>query len=307
MAGHPAVQAELSDLRRQIARIEGRLADEDRLEKTLVSQHLAPHRSWGAKERRGRLPLGVPGLDKLLGGGIPLGTLHEIRAEETRDAAAGAGFLLAILAHHADAAGCMPIVWISEARSRLEAGDIYAPGLAEMGLDPDLVISVAVRTPEEALWAFEAALSCRKVGAAICEMRRVPLALSATRRCALKARDAGVTGFLLRLGMKPEPTAAEIRLSLSPAPAGTIDDFAAGIGRVAWTIGVEKSRGGRTGTFTVEWNAYERAFAERPAEAGRDAAAHPEPVAATLAAGPAPSPGGAAGTALPRPVWRRAS
>ena len=307
MAGHSAVQAELSDLRRQIARIEGRLADEDRLAKTLVSQGLAPQRSWGPRERAGRLALGVPALDRLLGGGIPLSGLGEIRAAETRDAASGAGFLLAILAHHADAAGSVPIVWISEARSRREAGEIYAPGLAEIGLNPDHLISVAVRTPEEALWAFEAALSCRKVGAAICEMRRVSLDLSATRRCALKAREAGVTGFLLRLGMTPEPTAAEIRLALSPAPAGTIDDFAAGIGRVAWTIGVEKSRGGRTGSFTVEWNAYDRVFAERLADAGRHAAAHPEPVAAAAAAGPSPSPGGAERTALPRPGWRRAS
>ena len=307
MVARSAVRAELSDLRRQIARIEGRLADEDRLATPPAASGRPPERPWGPVERGGRLALGVPALDGLLGGGLPLGVLQEIRAAETRDAAAGAGFLLAVLARLALCRGQAPLVWISEARSRREAGELYAPGLAEIGIRPDLLISVAVRTAEEALWAFEAALSCRKVGAAICEMRRVPLALSATRRCALKARETGVTGFLLRLGMQPEPTAAEIRLALSPAPAGTIDNFAAGVGRTAWTLAVEKNRHGRTGVVTVEWNAYDRAFAERPAEAGGRAAAHPEPVAAAAAAGPASPQGGAERTAVSLREWRRAS
>lgn len=303
MAARSAVRAELSDLRRQIARIEGRLADAERL----ATPPPLPDRPWGPAERGGRLGLGVPAFDGLLGGGLPLGALQEIRAAETRDAGAGAGFLLAVLARLALCRGQAPLVWISEAGSRREAGELYAPGLAEIGIRPDLLISVAVRTAEEALWAFEAALSCRKVGAAVCEMRRAALALSATRRCALKARESGVTGFLLRLGAAPEPTAADVRLALSPAPAGTIDNFAAGVGRVAWRIAVEKNRHGRTGAVTVEWNAYERAFAERPAEPGRSAAAHPESVAAAAAARPTSAPGRAERAALPLREWRRAS
>ena len=132
-------------------------------------------------------------------------------------------------------------LWISEADARRETGGLYAPGLAALGLDPARVVEVAVRTETEALWAFEAALSCRGLGVAVCELRQASLDLSATRRCALRARESGVTGFLLRLGKaRAEPSAAELRFGVSPAPAGEIGGFAAGIGRMAWRLDAGK-------------------------------------------------------------------
>ncbi len=95
----------------------------------------------------------------------------------------------------------------------------------------------------------------------------------------------GVTGFLLRLGNgSPEASAAELRFRVSPAPAGKIGSFAAGIGRMAWRRALEKNRLGRTGAFTVEWNSHERSFVERGAERGRErgegGAADSEPLSA---------------------------
>jgi protein ImuA len=235
-------------------------------------------------QRRGRLRLGVAGLDTTLGGGVPLATLHEIRAGESRDGGAAAGFALAIVARLAEVGGVPSIVWISEADARRETGGLYAPGLAALGLDPGRIVEVTARTESEALWAFEAALACRGLGAAVCEMRRVSLDLTATRRCALRAREAGVTGFLLRLGSEPEPSAAELRFRLGPAPAGQIGRLADGVGRMAWRLAVEKNRGGRTGIFTVEWNAYERCFAERKERARN---AHPQPLPAAALDRPA--------------------
>jgi protein ImuA len=206
--------------------------------------------------------LGLPALDKILGGGLPLATLHEIRAGECRDGGVASGFALALMSRLAAAGAASSIVWISAADCRRESGNLYAPGLLALGLDPGRIVQVAVRTEGEALWAFEAALACRGLGAAVCELRQVSLDLTATRRCALRARAAGVTGLLLRLGSAAEPSAAELRFRLAPAPAGTVGDFAAGVGRMAWTLALEKNRSGRTGLFTVEWNAYERCFAE---------------------------------------------
>jgi protein ImuA len=309
----PAARAELCRrLRRDIASLEGRLAEADRLVLDAAASRDAAS-GMRPRTRRGRLNLGVPALDALLGGGVQLATLHEIRARETRDGGAAAGFVMALLARLAESGGAPSVMWISEADARRETGGLYAPGLLAMGLDPGRIIHVAVRNAGEALWAFEAALACRGLGAAICELRQVSLDLTATRRCALRAREAGVTGFLLRLASRAEPSAAELRLRLAPAPAGKVGLFEAGVGRMAWRLALEKSRGGRTGSFTVEWNAYERCFAERGSErkaergCGRDGWAHadPQPMPAAPSYRP-PHPAEAVGAGT-RSGLRRAS
>ena len=219
---------------------------------------------------RGRLALDIAALDTALGGGLPLAALTEIRAAQSRDGGAASGFALALVARLVASGNFSSIVWIGEADLRRETGKLYAPGLVALGLDPASIIEVAVRTEKEALWAFEAALACHGVGAAVCELRKASLDLSATRRCALRAREGGVTGLLLRLGNEwAEPSAAEIRFGVAPAPAGDIGKFAEGVGRMAWRLTLEKNRLGPTGAFTVEWNAHERSFSERGEGAAR--------------------------------------
>jgi protein ImuA len=237
--------------------------------------------------RRRRLPLGLSAIDRKIGGGLALAALHEIRTRESRDCGAASGFALALIARLAAADGKNSMLWISEAGSRRETGRLYAPGLAALGVDPARVVEVAARCTAEALWAFEAALSCRGLGVAVCELRQASLDLSATRRCALRARGAGVTGLLLRLAAPPEPTAAELRFCVSAAPAGQVGAFVAGIGRTSWRLMLEKSHGGRTGRFLVGWNADERCFAE-PARKGRP---HPQPLPAASVDGPAAESG----------------
>jgi protein ImuA len=231
----------------------------------------------------------------MLGGGLALGDLHEVRAAESRDGACAAGFLAALMAQ-AGAAGAGSagagsagagsagansgggaIVWISEADRRREAGELYPPGLAALGLDPGRIIRIAAPRTADALWTFEAALACRGVAFAVCEVRRRArcLDLTATRRLALRAQASGATGFLLRLAEAPEPTAAMTRLLIAPSPSGYApsgpvppgagQDSRFG-GRPAWRVSLEKARFGRTGSFRLEWNADERRFAEQGAE-----------------------------------------
>jgi protein ImuA len=239
-----------------------------------------------------RLAFGAPALDERLGGGLPLAALHEVRADASRDGGAAAGFVLALAARLAAAGGEPSIVWISEAAARREGGRLYAPGLAALGLDPARIVEVTARTENEALWTFEAALGCPGVGLAICELREASLDLSATRRSALCARDHGVTGFLLRLASPAEPSAAELRFRVMPAPAGTIGGFGTGVGRMAWRLTLEKNRGGQTGAFSVEWTSHERCFVE-PGE--RDPHAHPQPFSAASSDRPADPPQAARG------------
>lgn len=289
MAAPARAQAELCRLRREIARIEGRPAAAERLvavAPTVRAASRAGEALWGTHQR-GRLALGVGPLDAALGGGLRLDALHEVRAAETRDGGAAAGFVLALLARLA-AGRPAPVLWVSTAEARREAGDLYAPGLALVGLDPGLLLHVAAERPAEALWAFEAGLSAPGLAAAVCEIRgAAALDLAATRRCALRAREAGVGGFLLRLCGRPGATAAETRWRVGSLPA-------APVGGIVWRLDLEKSRGGRSGSFALTWNADERCF--EPSD--RAAAAASVAVAAAASDRPA-RPAGA--------ILRRAS
>jgi len=328
MASAATARAVLCRLRRDIARIEGRLAEADRLafvsEDLGVSEGLGGSESADAERSDGpimpagglaaRFSLGLPALDAVLGGGLARAALHEIGAAESRDEPAASGFALALVARLCAqkdaAAGQAPgqvmkklpgkppdrapdILWISEAGSRREAGTLYAPGLAALGLDPGRIVEVAARRPEEALWAFEAGLACAGLAAVICQVRRPAMRgpgkafdLAATRRLSLKARQSGVCGLLVRLAAPPQPSAAQTRWRAVAAPSRPFGGpaelfagglFASGIGRTAWRLRLEKNRGGRIGAFTVEWNAHEHCFQE-PGAGHEDAAAHPQPV-----------------------------
>lgn len=311
MASAATAREVLCRLRRDIARIEGRLAEADRL--AFVSEGLgaaagqAGGRAIPAVGLAARFSLGLPALDAVLGGGLARAALHEIGAAESRDGPAASGFALALVARlcaQKDAAagqaagqimkkppGKPPdrvpdILWISEAGSRREAGALYAPGLAALGLDPGRIVEVAARRPGEALWAFEAGLACTGLTAVICQVCRPAMRgpgkafdLAAARRLSLKARQSGVCGLLVRLAAPPGPSAAQTRWRAVAALSGPAGLFSSDIGRTAWRLRLEKNRGGRTGAFTVEWNAHEHCFTEPGGGAGRkDAAAHPQPV-----------------------------
>ena len=314
MAINAVARGALPRLRRTIARLEGRLTEGERLVldaraalqgggelgEERDEAEAAAAAGLRPRPRRGRLRLGIVALDAALGGGLPIAALHEVRTEESVLGAAASGFTLALAARLAAAGGVPAIVWISTADLRREAGRLHAPGLAALGLDPARFVEVTARTVEEALWAFEAALGCRGVGMAVCELRAVSLDLTVTRRAALRARDCGVTGFLLRVASPPEPSAAELRFALRSAPAGTIGGFAAGVGRMAWHLELEKNRGGPTGAFSVEWRSHERRFVEPGGEpeieAGRgegDAPTHPQPLPAAPFDRPAAAPSAA--------------
>jgi len=201
------------------------------------------------------LPFAIPGLDRMLAGGLRRDALHEIRGSLARDAAAATGFATAILARLARQDG-RPILWIAEAAAAREAGLPYGAGLDRFGLDSRRLIVVQVRRPGDALWVCEEGLSCRGLAAVLTEVRGEPrlLDLTASRRLALRARDGGVMGLLLRQSDRPQPGAATTRWLVAPRPATILDDYPAGIGDPAWRLTLERNRLGATGTFDVEWD-----------------------------------------------------
>jgi len=77
-------------------------------------------------------PLGCPEVDRALGGGLGRGGLHEVYAARPADAPAACGFALALALQ---AAAERPFVWVRHDYAGAETGGVYAPGLAEFGLD----------------------------------------------------------------------------------------------------------------------------------------------------------------------------
>lgn len=329
MAPPAMAQDLLLSLRRQIARIEG--TQPERLEggglregrDLIVSspgtgdapemagvQAGAPETSEaGLLVRRhapdsGRIRLGVAGLDMALGGGLPRAALTEIIGRQTRDAAAVAGFALA-LAALAGRDGQLPLLWIGLSHFFMEAGLPYATGFTRLfGIAPDRLLLVHPKRIEDALWAAEEAAVQNRFAAILLELHGNParLDLTATRRLSLRARAAGYPLFLIRHGGKAQPTAATTRFEVGAAASSLRGTFSGpvshSIGPPAFAVTLTRSRTGKEGTFVLEWNAHDLSFQERqpvrgrPLHAGEERAADAGGLAAASFDGPhlAPAP-----------------
>ncbi len=225
--------------------------------------------AFGPAHRCGEalLPFGIPPLDRLLGGGLRRNALHEVRAATTRDAAAATGFAAAVLARLMTEDG-RPVLWVMEEAAIREGGLPHGPGLDRFGLAADRLVVVITRRSEEVLWVFEEGLRCAGLAAVLAELRGHPRALdlTASRRLALRARDGGVMGLLLRQAALAEPGTATTRWLVEPEPAATLGDFPVGIGRPIWRLHLERNRAGMTGRFDLEWDHGTRSFVlARPA------------------------------------------
>jgi protein ImuA len=226
------------------------------------------------------LPFAIPNLDRMLAGGLRRAALHEMRCAESRDTAAMTGFAVAVLSR-LTTEDDRPILWIVEAAAAEEAGSPYGAGLARFGLDAERLIVVRVARAADALWVFEEGLRCRGLAAVVTAIRGHPrlLDLTASRRLALRAREHGVMGLLLRQSDCVLPGAANTRWLVTPQPAAASAEYPAGIGHPSWRLTLERNRQGATGVFDVEWNHDRRcfvSFADIPREAGTPL---PRPVA----------------------------
>jgi protein ImuA len=195
-------------------------------------------------------PFGDPRVDGCLaGGGLGLGRWHELGGQGTEvETAACVAAFAAGLVRPLAARG--QVVWV------LRRDDLFAPGLAGLGLPPDRLIQVCARDEAEALAALEDALGTVGVAAVVGEVEAI--SLTAGRRLQLACERHGATGLMIR--RRPfggtgkgsaSGSASASRWQVAPAPSEPAPGEP-GLGPPRWRVALERSRGGRPGEWLME-------------------------------------------------------
>lgn len=200
----------------------------------------------------GVFTLGAERIDARLSGGLARRVLHELFAG-AEDTSAATSFALILALRGADSK--KPIFWIRDDRAGRNAGQIYGPGLLELGADPERFIFIHAPNELATLRAAADALKCGAVGAVVIEPygKARLLDLTATRRLAVAAAASGVLGLLLRIGAEPAPSAAQTRWQVVAAPSLTLAGEAPG--HPAFDVTLLRHRAGIASfNALLEWN-----------------------------------------------------
>lgn len=235
-----------------------------------------------AAQSRPVLRCGVGEIDGYLPqGGMAAGALHEIAGGVGDAAAAATLFVAGLLAPLPG-----PVLWCLGRR------DLFAPGLAGVGLQPDRVIYAEAGDERTILLAMEEGLRHPALAGVVGELVRLPM--TASRRLQLAAERSGVPAFVVRrrreaigVGGRPgqpmagdldpdlPPTAALTRWRVTPLPSAPalagLDQL---IGRHHWRVELLRCRGAEAASWIVEACDAEGRLA-LPAELGDRSAASP--------------------------------
>lgn len=220
----PVSNSVISTLRQRIERIEG-----------------------GTVRSRQVLPFGVPEIDgRLPGGGLALGALHEV-AGGGNDAVNGAA--AAVFAAGIAARTRGKVLWC------VTRADLFAPALAQVGLDAGRVIHVEAGDEKMLLTCFEEGLRHGAIGAVIADVAR--LSMVASRRLQLAAEQSGAIGIAIRRWRHPaeaadfgQPRASVTRWRVSVRPSAPLP--VPGIGRERWLLELVRARAGEGFDLEVE-------------------------------------------------------
>ncbi|HEY1629961.1 MAG TPA: hypothetical protein VGF56_01535 [Rhizomicrobium sp.] len=206
-----------------------------------------------------RIPLGAPRADGCLLGGLRQDALHEVFAESAGAEAAATCFALGlarrVLGKH------KWLVWVRQDFAALEAGEIFASGLLELGLDPARVLMVRAHDARDVLRAGADALVNKGVGAVLLEPwgEAKVFDLVASRRLTLLAQQHATTALVLRFSADPLPSAAQTRWSVTAAASDPGDED---WGKPRMQAALVRNRHGNLGCWTMEWDCNDGLFAE---------------------------------------------
>jgi protein ImuA len=211
----------------------------------------------GARRDPGRrVRFGVPPLDRMLGGGLAVGAVHELAPAAPAHLGAASGFVAALAALAIE--GGRQAVWLQPELAALEAGRPYGPGLDALGLPMHRLILVRVAHARDVPWAMEEALKCRALAAVIAEFADGAADLTMTRRLTLAAGEGDTVGLLLRHRRTDLPSSAMTRWEVASAP-GERDRFG-GLGRPALLLSLVRNRRGPPGRWLLSWDHHAHAF-----------------------------------------------
>jgi protein ImuA len=224
----------------------------------------------------GRVALGHTDVDATLQGGLAMGAVHEVFAEG-RQSAAATGFIAGLAGR---AVARRPLVWIRQDFTEIESGALSMSGLAELGLDPRLLVTVRAADVDTALRTAADALACDAVGGVVLEVwgEARQFDLVASRKLTLAAQASGVTGLLLRVAAEPSPSTAETRWIVRAAHSPPVAEWGAPV----FDAQLVRNRHGPVGRWIMEWKCDECLFAKP--------AAYPQPVAVASAHRPHQTP-----------------
>lgn len=188
--------------------------------------------------------------DRLPGGGLRLGALHEVSEAGppvAEHAALASLFVAGILARISG-----PVLWCLRGR------DLFAPALARAGLHPDRVVYCETWRDAEVLPAMEEGLRHKGLAGVVGEVSR--LTLTSSRRLQLAAEASGVTALVIRRQRRQgndcdetlgsEPTAALTRWRISPAPSPALP--VPGLDRARWRVELTRCRGAEPCSWILE-------------------------------------------------------
>ncbi|HXR75743.1 MAG TPA: hypothetical protein VN737_07200 [Bryobacteraceae bacterium] len=169
-------------------------------------------------------------------GGLPVGCIHEVKGASVASALAFSSILSARIAGEQG-----NIVYIAPDRS------LHPLGLLPYGVRLDRLLLVSARRSQDIAWATMEALRCSQVSAVMAILDSADL--TSSRRLQLAAESSGATGFLLG-PVTSAPIAAPItRWKVSShvgKPGQRFDE-------PAWALDLLYCRGGRPGSWTIEW------------------------------------------------------
>src|SRR4029077_6383228 len=227
--------------------------------------------------------------DATLQGGLAVGAMHEVFTDAGRQSAAATGFV-AGLAGRGEGRGPLggggsgrgPVVGVRQDFAEIESGALSMGGLAELGLDPRLLVTVRAADVDTGLRTAADAVACGALGAVVLEVwgETRQLDLVASRKLTLAAQASGVTGLLLRLAAEPQPSTAETRWIVRAAHSPPVSSWSAW-GAPLFDAQLVRNRHGPVGRWIMEWKCDECLFAKP--------ATYPQPVAAAPADPPPPT------------------
>ena len=219
-----------------------------------------------------RVALGHAGADAVLRGGLARAAVHEVFSEGHQGATAS-GFIAGLAGR---LMARRPLVWVRQDFSDIESGALSMSGLAELGLDPRLLVTVRAADVDSALRTAADALACDALGAVVLEVfgEARQLDLVASRKLTLATQASGVTALLLRMAATPQPSTAETRWIVRAAHSPPGAPFGAW-GAPMFDAQLVRNRHGPVGRWIMEWKCDECLFFEPTA--------YPQPVAAAPA------------------------